>query len=151
MSEEKIRVLIVAQGLEYERILAAISLHHPTKLIILRSQKDVSSDLSKRVNKIIEGVVAHIQSEQVRVTYPWITQIFHTQHRINFFNLTQAISQIDQIIETEKQAGNAVVVDLSSGNKIIALALFIVCTLQEIPMTYCVAGRYAPGIQEHEN
>ena len=148
MSEEKIRVLIVAQGLEYERILAAISLHHPTKLIILRSKKDVSPDLKDRVNKIIEGIVDHIESDQGRLTYPWITQIYHDQHRINFFNLTEAISQIDQIIEMEKQAGNTVTVDLSSGNKIIALALFIACTLQEIPMTYCVAGKYAPGIHE---
>lgn len=146
----KDRVLIVAQGLEYERILAAISIHHPTKLIILRSEQDASINLRKRVNKIVDGIVKHIQSPQGRLMYPFITQIHHNKYHINFFNLTKAISQIDRIIETEKQAGNTIAADLSSGNKIIAIALYICCTLRGIQSTYCVAGKYAPGIQEHK-
>lgn len=146
----KDRVLIVAQGLEYERILAAISIHHPTKLIILRSEQDASINLRKRVNKIVDGIVKHIQSRQGQLTYPFITQIHHNKYHIDFFNLTKAISQIDRIIETEKQTGNTITADLSSGNKIIALALYIVCTLHGVQTTYCVAGKYAPGIQEPE-
>ncbi|MFQ6126621.1 MAG: DUF6293 family protein [Candidatus Heimdallarchaeota archaeon] len=147
---EKDHVLIVAQGLEYERILAAISIHHPTKLIILRSEQDASEELRNRVNKIVDGIVTHIRSPQGQLTYPFIAQIHHNKYHIDFFNLTKAISQIDGIIETEKQAGNTITADLSSGNKIVALALYICCTLHGVQTTYCVAGKYAPGIQEPE-
>ncbi len=140
------RVLIVAQGLEYERIMAAISLHHPTKLIILRSIEDVSTNLRQRVNKIINSIIEEIQSPQGRRAFPWINRdkIFHKEHQIDFFNLTKAIAQIDQIVSAEKKAGNNVTIDLSSGNTIIRLALYICSRLHELPTTYCVAGKYAP-------
>ena len=150
MASKKVRVLIVAQGLEFERILAAISLHHPTKLIILRSLEDVSAELRDRVNKIIEGIVDHIRSDQGRLTYPWVTDIQFDKHYINFFNISEALAQIDQIIDEEKQDNNTVTVDLSSGNKIAALALYISSMLHGIQATYCVAGKYAPSIQSEE-
>lgn len=140
------RVLIVAQGLEYERIMAAISLHHPTKLIILRSIEDVSANLRRRVDNIIMNIVEEIQSPQGRRAFPWINRdkIFYNEYKIDFFNLTKAIAQIDQIISAEKKAGNNVTIDLSSGNTIIRLALFLCSRLHELPTTYCVAGKYAP-------
>ena len=122
----KDRVLIVAQGLEYERILAAISLHHPTKLIILRSISDVSDNLRERVDKIIKGIVKMILSPQGHHAFPWITNESKIhEYQVDFFDLTKAIVQIDQIITAEKKACNTVTIDLSSGNKITCLALYI--------------------------
>ena len=58
------KVLLVSQGLERERVLAAISVHAPSKVIILRSHKDVTPELQEEV----EAHYNHNEEEHVDAT-----------------------------------------------------------------------------------
>jgi hypothetical protein len=138
------KTLIVAQGLERERILAAVSYHSPTKLIILRNTEDV-----KMVQNQIEHVLSQIKadlntkSQDGIPLFPLLKEIDDTNERCNFFDLFECIAKIDLLIKREREQGATVVIDVSSGNKIVAIALYIAAALNNVPVTYFIAGKYA--------
>lgn len=142
------KTLIVAQGLERERILAAISLHSPNKLVILRSKKDVTKELEKFIDKHIETLKKLLFPPKERMKFfPFLLEIDDTT-RVDFFDLTSAIAEINAKIKDELSRGNEVSVDISSGNKIIIIALFIVAQMYGLKVTYCSAGKYASMREE---
>jgi len=137
------RTLIVAQGLERERIIAAVSLHSPNKLIILRSKKDITEELKKYVDRHIMILKDEILPKEGKTNvYPFLLEI-DDQKKVDFFDLPSAISEIDSIVKKEISEGKDVAVDISSGNKIINIALFIVAQRYGLKVTYCAAGKYA--------
>jgi len=142
------RTLIVAQGLERERIIAAISIHSPTKLIILRSKHDATESLTKHINKHIELLKKALFSQKSGIKlYPFLLEIDDTK-KVDFFNLPAAIAEIDAIVKNEINQGREVAIDISSGNKIVNIALFVVAQKYGLRVTYCVAGKYASMNQE---
>jgi len=138
------RTLIVAQGLEYERILAAVNIHSPNKVIMLRSKKDVTPELSQQIEKHISRVKEYIFSERNGLRlFPFIREVDADSHHIDFFDIPSAMAEIVSIIKNEIAQKNQVSVDISSGNKVVAIALFLASQLLDIPITYCTAGKYA--------
>jgi hypothetical protein len=142
-----LKTLIVAQGLEIERILAAIYKHSPNKVIILRSEKDVSNRLTEIIERMIQRLKHQIFSKGVDFPiYPGLTEIDAETHRIDFFDLAEAFADINAIIQEEKKRGNEVVLDISSGNKIVAIAMFLAGQVNSLIITYCVASAYSAEI-----
>ena len=138
------RTLIVAQGLELERILAAISKHGPRKVIILRNKKDVSDKLASIIEKLIKILKDQAFSRQYGIRlYPTLEEIDSDNYKVDFFNLPEVIASIHKIVQEETKKGNEVVIDISSGNKIIAIAMFLVAMHNQLQVTYCVASKYA--------
>lgn len=137
------RTLIVAQGLERERIMAAVSLHSPNKLLILRSKKDVTEELKRHIDRHILILKNELLPKKGKINpYPFLLEI-DDQKKVDFFDLPSAISEIDLIVRNEISDGKDIAVDISSGNKIINIALFIVAQRYGLRVTYCAAGRYA--------
>lgn len=137
------KTLIVAQGLERERILAAISLHSPDRLVILRSKRDVTKELDEFIDKHIEALKKELFPPEDKVRYfPFLLEVDDTT-RVDFFDLTSTIAEVDAKIKDELSQGNEVSVDISSGNKIVIIALFIVAQVHGLRVTYCSAGKYA--------
>jgi len=138
------RTLIVAQGLEYERILAAVNIHSPNKIIVLRSKNDVTQELSTEIEKHTNRVKEYITSERRGLRlFPFISEIDTSSFKVDFFDISLAVSEILTIIKGELDQGNEVHVDISSGNKIIAISLFLAAQALDVPVTYCTAGKYA--------
>lgn len=147
------KVLLVCQGLERERILAAISVHAPSKVIVLRSQKDVTPELRKEVERHIKALKKEIFPEKERSPYPFVYEVDAENYKVDFFDLAEALTDICAIVKKEIDQGNEVAIDVSSGNKIIAIALFLGGQIFRVPITYCTAGKYAsmkPGKGEKE-
>ena len=137
------KVLVVCQGLERERILAAVSVHAPSKVIILRSHKDVTPKLHDEVEKHIRALKKEIFPEKEPRPFPFVYELDAENCRVDFFDLAKALTEICVIIKEERDKGNDVEVDISSGNKIAAIALFLAAQIFRIPVTYCTAGKYA--------
>ncbi len=76
--------------------------------------------------------------------YPFVVEVVANKYRVDFFDVVKAIVDIDIIINEETKNGNEIAVDISSGNKIISIALFIAAQINKLPVTYCKAGGYAP-------
>jgi len=145
------RVLIAAQGLERDRILAAISVHSPNRVIILRSKKDVKTELTSEVERHIQALLKEIFPTDRPSPYPFVTKdgVETKEHTVDFFNLSSALAEISSIIDSERRKGNSVSIDISSGNKIVAVALFLAAQLHRVPVTYCAAGWYSTMTKEH--
>lgn len=137
------KVLVVCQGLERDRILAAISVHAPSKVIVLRSHKDVTPMLHDEVEMHIKALKKEIFPEKNPRPFPFVYEVDAENYRVDFFDLTKALTEICAIIKKERDRGNEVEVDVSSGNKIVAIALFLASQIFRIPATYCTAGKYA--------
>ncbi len=138
------KTLIVAQGLEYERILAAIHATSASRLVVLRSKRDVNQELTVDVEKNLRTLSNRLFPSQGPRLYPFLrTEDFVTTNRVNFFDLPAAIVEIDQIIRSEKAARYEVTIDISTGNKIVAVALYLAAQFNKVPVTYCSAGKYS--------
>lgn len=137
------KTLIVAQGLERERIVAAISVHSPDKLVILRSKKDVTPELTESVNKHIKILREELFPSDKKIKpFPFLLEIDEGT-KVDFFDLPLAITEINARVKEELSRGNEVSIDISSGNKIVAIALFLVAQINGLRVTYCSAGKYA--------
>lgn len=138
------KVLIIAQGLERERILAAVSYHSPTKLIILRNTEDVKAvhDKIEIVLKQIKADLSTTSSDGIPL-FPLLKDIECGKEKCSFFDLSECITKVDSLIKRERERGATTVVDISSGTKIVATALYIAAALNNVPVTYFIAGRYA--------
>lgn len=123
--------------------MAAISLHSPDKLVLLRSKRDVTKELEEFINEHIEALKEELFPTEDKVRYfPFLLEI-DDKTRVDFFDLTSTIAEIDGKIKDELSRGNEVSVDISSGNKIVIIALFIVAQVHGLRVTYCSAGKYA--------
>lgn len=140
---KNMKVLIVSQGLERERILAAISVHAPSKVIILRSHKDVTPELHKEVEAHIKAIENEIFPEKGRSPFPFVNEVDTKKCKVDFFDLSKALTEVCSVVKKEIEKGNDVAIDVSSGNKIVAIVLFLTAQIFRIPVTYCTAGRYA--------
>jgi len=141
LSSEK--TLIIAQGLERERILAATCYHSPTKLIILRNTNDIEAlrEPIENTLKLVKSDLATKSKDNIPL-FPLLKKIY-LEESCNFFDLAECIAKVDFLIETEAKRGAKVVVDVSSGLKIIGIGMYLAAILNRVPVTYFVAGKYA--------
>jgi hypothetical protein len=140
----KPKSLIVAQGLEYDRILAAIHATSASRLIVLRSKFDVNQQLTDDVERNLRTLTSRLFPLGAPRLYPFLrTENFDMTRRVDFFDLPAAIVDIDQIIKAEEEAGYEVTVDISTGNKIVAVALYLAAQFNRVRVTYCSAGKYS--------
>ncbi len=138
------KALVVAQGLEYERILAAIHAASASRLVVLRSKRDVNQELTDQVERNLRTLSNRLFPPEGPRLYPFLRrEDFDTTRRVNFFDLPAAIVEIDQIIKSEKAARYEVTIDISTGNKIVAVALYLAAQFNRVPVAYCSAGKYA--------
>jgi hypothetical protein len=138
------KTLIVAQGLEYDRILAAIHATSASRLVVLRSKLDANKQLTEDVDRNLRTLSSRLFPPAAPRLYPFLrTENFDTSRRVDFFDLPAAIVEIDQIIRSEKEARYEVAIDISSGNKVVAVALYLAAQFNRIPVTYCSAGKYS--------
>jgi hypothetical protein len=154
MSNNNEKTLIVAQGLERERILAAVNLHSPTKLIILRNTEDLET-IKADVKVTIEKVMVDLstKSRDGLPLFPLLNtngkvNIESEHHSCNFFDLCQSLEKTSSLIQSELNRGAHVVVDISSGVKIISIAMYLAATLNGVRASYVIAGKY--GVQGKE-
>jgi hypothetical protein len=150
MNDNNAKTLIVAQGLERERILAAVSLHSPTKLIILRNTEDletIKADVKATLDKVIGDLST--KSKDGLPLFPLLNaNIESEQHSCNFFDLCQSLEKASSLIQSELSRGAHVVVDISSGVKIVSIAMYVAATLNGVRASYVIAGKY--GVQDKE-
>jgi DNA-binding MarR family transcriptional regulator len=136
--------LIVAQGLEYERTLAAIHATSASRLLVLRSKKDVNEELTEDIERNLHTLTSRLFPSEGARLYPFLKrEDFDTTRKVSFFDLTAAIVEIDQIIKSERAARYEVTVDISTGNKMVAVALYLAAQLNKVPVTYCSARYYS--------
>ena len=141
------KTLIVAQGLERERILAAVSLHSPTRLVILRNTHDLES-----VKKDVETTLDQVKKDLETTTegrlplFPLLAKIEMTAHSCNFFDLCESLEKTSTVIQSELESGAHVVIDISSGVKIVSTAMYLAAVLNGVRASYVIAGKY--GSQE---
>ena len=138
------KVLIVAQGVERERILAAVSFHSPTKVIVLRNTNDVEAIQDMVENELKQlKVDLNTKSEDGIPLFPLLKDLKDKNEKCNFFDLCECITKVDSLIKKEKDLGATVVVDISSGPKVVTTALYIAAALNNTAVTYFIAGKYA--------
>lgn len=138
------RTLIVAQGLERERIIAAVSHHAPTKLILLRNRHDLEGlrPLIKETISLLKDDLLKSKTTSGLLVYHYLQSIEDSKE-VDFFDLAESISIIDSIIKEELKAGRQVCIDIAAGgNKIIAVALFIAAQLNKVPVSYTVGSEW---------
>lgn len=145
------KTLIVAQGLEYDRILAAIHATSASRLVVLRSRRDVNQELTEKVEVNLRTLSSRLFPPAGPRLYPFLRrEDFDSTHRVNFFDLPAAIVEIDQIIKFEKAARYEVTIDISTGNKIVAVALYLAAQFNRVPVTYCSAGKYSVQMSKEQ-
>jgi len=130
------RTLILAQGLELERLWAAVNKHRADKIIIIRNTHDLTDNLREIIEKLVECFENDLK------LLPGIVEVDSKTYRTNFFSLPEATSLVHSVIQKEMKMGNEVTVDISSGTKIMALALFLAGQFNAVPISYCIASRY---------
>lgn len=136
------RTLIVAQGLERRRILAAISIHAPNKVIVLRNTNDVTSRVREDVQVHMGLLKGELSPKRGFKPYPFVFKVDIENYKTDFFDIVRAFSDINKLIDEEKRKKNEVVIDLSTGNKTITMALFLAAQTNKLKSTYCKAGKY---------
>jgi len=137
------RTLIVAQGLERARIIAAVSIHAPNKVLVIRNNNDVNETLTEDVENHMNLLKNELlTSKDGFKPYPFVFEVDISTHYTDFFDLTTALVDIDKIIKKELAAENEVCADLSTGSKTISMALFLATQLNKVRSTYCKASKY---------
>ncbi|MBN3037380.1 MAG: hypothetical protein JW834_02950 [Candidatus Diapherotrites archaeon] len=134
------RTLIVAQGLETNRTLAAVSINAPNKVIIIRNTNEVSKKLERDVEKHVQRIKQALTKKSGFNPYPFVFEV--TEIHVDFFDVPAAFAAISKTIFGEKANGHEVFADISSGNKTVATALFLACQVNHAPVTYCKAAEY---------
>ncbi len=122
--------LFIAQGLEEDRILAAIFHHLPTKVVIIRNRSDVSDKLTKEVERII----SRVKKEARRLpSSPTWEEIW-----VDFFSPIEALIIIHSAMSKEED----VRVDISSGNKVVSTVMYVLASDLGADVTYSTASEY---------
>ena|GEM_PF-2693026 len=144
------KTLLVAQGLERARIHAAISIHAPNKVIVLRNNNDVNERVAKDVEEHMQLLKEELlDSKNGFKPYPFVFEVDISTHNTDFFDMTQALVDINRLLKEEDSAGNEVAIDISTGSKTISMALFLAGQLSKIKTTYCKAAHYTLDKTKH--
>lgn len=137
------KTLILAQGLELARLLAAVNKHAANRVVVIRNTQELTQKLAAIVQKLLDNFEKEIFSEREGFRpFPSVTEVDSKTQCTNFFNLPEATSAVYSIVMNETKAGNDVVVDVSSGTKIMSIAMFLAAQLCGVPVSYCIAGKY---------
>lgn len=143
------RTLIVAQGLEKARIIAAVSIHAPNKIIVLRNTNEITEKLKKQINDQMEALKKQILGTKSGIKpFPFVTTVDVASHALDFFDVTGSLLVLEKLIASEKKQGNQVFLDVSSGNKTIAIAMFLAAQTAGLGVTYCKASSYLDSTEQ---
>ncbi len=145
LERRKQRTLLIAHGLEMDRLLAGLYLHSPTRMVIIRSRGDASEELTIQVDKVISGFREFLGSDVGQKIYPFLDPAQITEHRVDFFSVPAAFAEISELAKVEIRGGREVRIDVSSGNKIAAIALFLVGQQYNLYTTYSTPRGYDVG------
>jgi uncharacterized protein YuzE len=138
------RTLILAQGLELARLFAAVNKHGANRVIIIRNTCDLTEKLREIIQKLVDSFEKELLSEKDGFKpFPSVSEIDSKSYATDFFNLPEATSMIYSLVQKELELGNDVAIDISSGTKIMAIAMFLAAQFSGTPVSYCIAGRYS--------
>jgi hypothetical protein len=120
----QMRVQFVAQGLEDNRIVAGVVLGLAEKVVIIRNSNKRLPDLETKVDQRISSVVETITKG--KATYFFVKNILWDgkMYSFDFFNLVDALKNLEEWFSEEASSGNHLSVNLSSGPAIANIALF---------------------------
>ncbi len=122
--------LFMAQGLERDRMLAAVAYHLPNQVVIIRNKRDISAELSRKVEKNLSAVKK--KSSQFPVNISW------NEVWVDFFSPVNALVDLYEQISSAEDAR----IDISSGNKLITIVLFLIASDLGLKVTYSTASSY---------
>ncbi len=145
LATRKQRTLLIAHGLEMDRLLAGLYLHSPSRMVIVRSRGDASEGLTAQVDKVISEFRALLSSDFGQKVYPFLDPAQIIEHRVDFFSVPAAFAGISELVQDEIRAGREVQIDVSSGNKIAAIALFLAGQRYNLYTTYSTPWGYDVG------
>lgn len=117
------RVHFVPQGVPEDKDLIFSGILHSQaqKVFIIRNSECKLPNIEKRAAECAEQVCREIKK---RGSMLWsVKEIDPNERKVNFFDLLQALGRFDRWIKNEIKAGNEVSVNISTGNKIVSLAL----------------------------
>ncbi len=138
----KQRTLLIAHGLEMDRLLAALYLHAPSRMVIIRSHEDASEGLTEQVDRVTSEFRDFLNSDFGRKVYPFLDPTQIVERRVDFFSVPRAFAEISEIVREEFRARREVQIDVSSGNKIAAISLFLVGQQFNLFTTYSTPWGY---------
>lgn len=140
------KVLLLAQGKEFGRYLAAIQYHLPNMVIILRNSNKKYEDIEAKNDVLINDLKAVFYSNKEQrkpeLANWWIPDEINTDdYNIDYFDMITTISTVDKLIKELKLNGDIVSIDISVGNKISSIALFFGGQYHSCLITYHGAGK----------
>jgi len=138
----KQRTLLIAHGLEMNRLLAALYLHAPSRMVIVRSHEDASEELTEQVDQVVSEFRDFLGSDLGRKIYPFLDPEQIVERRVDFFSVPRAFAEISEIVKDELRERREVHIDVSSGNKIAAISLFLVGQQFNLFTTYSTPWGY---------
>lgn len=96
--------------------------------------EEVNSELQK-LNKLLQT------PEQIISPYYKLQYFDMTNIEMNFFDLVDCIAKIDWLVKEEQLRGNEVVIDVSVGNKLAVIALYLVGQLNKCELSYHTSSK----------
>jgi hypothetical protein len=113
-------------------------------VIIIRNTRDLTEKLKKIIQKLVDSFEKELLSEKEGFKpFPSVNEIDSTSYATDFFNLPEATSMVYSLVQKELDSGNDVAIDISSGTKIMAVAMFLAAQFSGVPVSYCIAGKYS--------
>ena len=138
------KTLILAQGLELDRLLAAVNKHGANRILIIRNKRDLTEKLKEIIQRLLEHFERELFSEKDGFRpFPSVIEMDSKSYETDFFNLPEATSLVYSVVQKELKMGNDVAIDVSSGTKIMAIAMFLAAQFSGVPVSYCIASRYS--------
>jgi hypothetical protein len=135
------RTLIVSQGLERNRILAAVSIHAPNKVVFMRNTNESSDQIHREVEAHLDTVKKTLLARKRGFNpYPFVHELEDAE--CDFFDVVDAYTVVSEKIQKERVAGAEVAVDVSAATKTLGIAMFLAAQANRAPVTYCKAAKY---------
>lgn len=116
------RIHLVPQGVPEDRSLIISGILHSQaqKVFIIRNSNRKLPETEKLADKCIQQILHELENKEL---FWFIKEIDAINKSVNFFDLLQALGSLDSWIKQENESGNEVSVNISTGNKIVSLAL----------------------------
>jgi hypothetical protein len=130
------RTHIVPTTLDKEQVGALFDYLAADRVFILDNEQPVGFDEKIRHLPLL-GVV-QVTRSQTQADIKW--------SKTNFYQLSEALIDIFEIIYREKALGNDVIVNLSGGTKPVAIALVFACSLADAGQPFYIPKKY--GVNE---
>ena len=135
-------VHIIPLGHEIDRAVAPFTKNKADRAYILAIPPDADLDpgMVKKQHYFVGRVTGRLQELGIAVTFVPVAM----------FDILDVLKVVSFLIRTEKEAGNAVYVNMSSCGRKTSVAVTLAAMVHEVPLYYVSADRYATGGGEEE-